>query len=159
MIWFTMEEEIFSCPKCGISPAYFVGDGKCNLAPLQRRLPAGFKELSPHPSDPSPVLKQATKHSDRVFLKEKSERDIIISLLQGNETVSEILKSKKRKSKNFILITNLLNRIKEAEEIPFCYQELLIETSKNTPVAGIFQVTQRKTLKLLCQFCLKEVNF
>ena len=153
------KEEIFSCPQCGISPAYLVGDGKCDLAPLQRRLPKGVKEFSPHPNDPSPVLKQATKHSDRIFLKEKSERDMIISLVQGKVTVSEILNCKKKKSDNFILIGNLLNRIKDCEEIPFCYQELLIETSKNTPVAGIFQVTQRKTLKLLRQFCLKEVNF
>ena len=46
-------EEIFSCPKCGISPSYLVGDRKCDIAPLQCCIPPGVKEFSSHPSDPS----------------------------------------------------------------------------------------------------------
>ena len=79
-------KETFSCPNCGISPSYLVGDGKCDIALLQLRIPPGVKEFSSHPSDPSPVLKQASVHSSRVFLKEKFERDMIVALIQGTIT-------------------------------------------------------------------------
>ena len=151
-------EEIFSCPNCGISPAYLVGDGKCDIAPLQRRIPPGVKELSSNPSDPSPVLKQASFHSSRVFLQHKFERDMIISLLQGTITISDVIKSRKAKSENFKLIVKILERIKDQAEIPSSYVDLLVELSKNSPVAGILQITQKKTLKFLRDFCVKATN-
>ena len=36
--------------------------------------------------------------------------------------------------------------------------DLLVEVSKNSPVAGILQITQKKTLKFLRDFCLKVTN-
>ena len=41
----------FTCINCGISPRYFVGDGKI-LAPLKRKLKdLNLSEFSPHPED------------------------------------------------------------------------------------------------------------
>ena len=68
------EKDCFTCTNCGVNPKYFVGDGKANVAPLQRKLqPFGISELSSHPTD-SNILQQGSKHEDRVFIKEKKEK-------------------------------------------------------------------------------------
>ena len=50
--------EAFTCITCGTTPRYFIGDGKCDIAPLMRKIDAlNIKELSKHPDDEH-VLKQ-----------------------------------------------------------------------------------------------------
>ena len=83
---------------------------------------------------------------------------MIVALIQGTITISEIIRNRKQKSENFKLIVRILERQKDMEEIPPCYKELFIELGKNSPVAGILQITKKQTLKLLREFCLKEKN-
>ena len=66
--------------------------------------------------------------------------------------------NRKRKSENFNLILKILYRIKHQEEIPPSYVDLFVELARNSPVAGILQITKKKTLKFLREFCLKEKN-
>ena len=78
-------ELCFSCSNCGTSPTYFVGDGKCDIAPLQRKLkPLGITEMSTHPQDKK-ILSQATNHSDRIYLNQKKfmKHNISIMLFGG----------------------------------------------------------------------------
>ena len=53
-------KEAYTCINCGISPKYFVGDGK-TLAPLKRKFKnLNLSEFSPHPEDKE-SLKQLEK--------------------------------------------------------------------------------------------------
>ena len=85
----------FSCTNCGTSPKYFVGDGKADIAPLQRKLKAyNVSELSSHPDDTN-VLSQDSKHSDRLFLYNKKERDSLCTLLTESLTIKDYCSSEK----------------------------------------------------------------
>ena len=68
---------------------------------------------------------------------------MIVALIQGTITISEIIRNRKQKSENFKLIVRILERQKDMEEIPPCYKELFIELGKNSPVAGILQITKK----------------
>ena len=46
----------------------------------------------------------------------------------------------------------------KVESLPECYEALLNELSKNSPVCGLLQVTNALPLRYLRQFALKEVN-
>ena len=83
---------------------------------------------------------------------------MIISLNKETMSITEILRSRKKKSENFKLVLKILDRIKELSEVPSCYKDLLMELSKNSPVVGILQITKRQTLKYLREFCIRQKN-
>ena len=154
------EADCFTCTNCGIAPKYFVGDGKANIAPLQRKLkPLNIKELSSHPEDSS-ILPQGSKHEERVFLSIKQERDSICQLLTEKQTVEEFLSSSNLKSEHGKLIKQVIDRLskKSSETLPEPYILFLADVSKNTPVAGLIQVTSKKSLLLLRQFCVRQLD-
>ena len=153
------EQLCFTCTNCGKSPKYFVGDGKANIAPLQRKLkPLGIKELSSHPDDTN-VLSQGSVHEDRIFL-DKKERDGFCNLLTGGTTVSEFCSANLFSSQNAKLLLKLLTRIKEKhpENIPDQYHSFITDVCKNSPIAGYMQVTSNKPLILLRQFCVRQLD-
>ena len=151
--------KVFSCPNCKLSPKYFTGDGKCDIAPLQRKLTAiNLKEISKHPDDKT-ILAQSTCHKQRIFLKEKSERDCITSLLTENISLEQFLAiDSSKKSEQFQLLYNIVKRFQNKEKLPESYVKLMAECSKNISVAGILQVNNRNVLKTLRLFCLKQLN-
>ena len=150
------DKQVFSCPNCGISPKYFVGDGK-SVAPTQRALKRdGVKEISKHKDD-NIVLKQATTHDQRTFLFDKQDRDHVSSLLHGSLSIKEFLKYK-GKSENFKILHNIVHTFKNEDALPDCYVDFFAEVSKNTPVSGYIQINEKNTLQLLRRFCLREVN-
>ena len=123
-------EMAFSCMNCGISPKYFVGDGKCT-GPLQRKLEGlNVSELSSHPNDKN-VLKQGSKFGDRVFLAEKRERDLVLGLLSGSTDMLSFLSNDDISSENGKLVSNLVRFIQERSplSIPQPYVRLLADIS------------------------------
>ena len=133
-----------------------MGDGK-SLAPTQRALNrAGVNELRKHKDD-NIILSQATNHKQRVFLSFKQDRDKVSALLHNEISIAEFLLYK-GKSENFPFVHQIVEKFKDEEKLPDCYINFLAEVSKNTPVCGFIQVTERKSLSILRKFCLREVN-
>ena len=149
-------KQAFTCTNCGISPRYFVGDGKI-LAPLKRKLKdLNLSEFGPHPEDKQ-SLEQGSYHKQRVFIGEKKERDEFFKLLNGKKSLQELCSEKKVKSANGKAIMNVLNRLNTSHDsLPDHYHDLLDEFCKNVPVPGIYQVTGKKALNLLEKFCLQQ---
>ena len=117
-----------------------VGDGKCDIAPLKRKIqPLKIKELSIHPEDKQ-VLKQGSKHADRVFIQKKAERDVLTNVLTGKMPLKDFLNLDSSSfSRNFQINNNIILKFKDESEISNCYIELLSEACKNIAVAGILQ--------------------
>ena len=150
----------FSCTNCGISPKYFVGDGKADIAPLQRKLKANnVSELSSHPEDKN-ILSQGSKHTDRLFLYIKSERDILCKLLTESVTVTDFCNSENFESENGELIHIVIRRLSVdyPSILPEPYKIFLTDVGKGSPVAGFIQVTSKKPLVQLRQFCNREID-
>ena len=153
-------KECFTCINCGISPRYFTGDGKENLAPLQRKLrEAGITELSSHPDDNN-VLSQGSQHKNRVFISDKSDRDALCNLLTGGQTVSEFCASNELKNENAKLISKVVKRLEpnNSNSLPESYHNFFEDIIKNSPVAGYIQVTSKTPLILLRKFCVRELD-
>ena len=150
----------FSCTNCGINPKYFVGDGKADIAPLQRKLKAhGIKELSPHPDDKN-ILEQGSKHEDRMFLVDKKEREKICELLTESTDMSAFCSTTPFSSTNGKLVGKLISRLSRtsSEHLPDCYKVFLSDVCKNSPVAGYVQVTRNKPIIILKQFCTNQLD-
>ena len=150
----------FSCTNCGTAPKYFVGDGKADIAPLQRKMKnRGIKELSPHPEDKN-ILSQGSKHEDRMFLADKKERDKVCDLLTGSISVEFFCSSVSLTSSNGKLVEKVVTRLSKdfTDVLPQPYQVFLTDACKNSPVAGYIQVTRNRPLVLLRQFCIKQLD-
>ena len=154
-------EACFSCPNCGTSPEYFVGDGKADIAPLQTKLQGiGVKELSAHPEDKIP-LEQGSLHKERVFIPEKKERDIFCELVTDGVTLKDFLKDrnvKQLKSENSKLLVKIIKKHSDLQSLPDCYKSLITELVKNSPVAGLIQTTSKRALVLLKQFLKRKLD-
>ena len=151
--------EAFTCTNCHTSPKYFVGDGKQDCGPLQRKLKdLKVTEFGCHPDD-NKVLKQGSMNSDRLFIQSKKERDFISSMLTGSISASDYLNECESvlTSTNSKLITNIINRFRD-KEIPDCYNVFLSEATKNSPIAGLLQITNKRALTLIRDFCLHNIN-
>ena len=155
-------EKCFTCKVCKTNPHMFVGDGKCDIAPLQRKLrPYDIKELGPHPADEN-ILSQGSHHHDRVFINSKKERDLYEQLLTKDQELTEFCQNNPRNSllnKNCILMWDICNRLSQKYKyLPNAYSSLFKELTKNTPVAGLLQFTDKKALNALEKFCREEKN-
>ena len=154
-------EACFSCPNCGTSPEYFVGDGKADIAPLQTKLQGiGVKELSAHPEDKIP-LEQGSLHKERIFIPEKKERDIFCELVTDGVTLKDFLKDrnvKQLKSENSKLLVKIIKKQSVLQSLPDCYKSLIAELVKNSPVAGLIQTTSKRALVLLKQFLKRKLD-
>ena len=137
----------------------FLGDGKQDVAPLQRKLSSlDIKELSPHPSDSSP-LEQGSHHKDRVFINEKHDRDILSSLLTESIPLKAFCKGKQFKSKNSNLLLNIVKRLsQDHDKLPKAYEKFFLELTKNSPVCGLLQTNTKEALNYLRKYCKKEIN-
>ena len=154
------EEEAYSCSNCGLSPEFFVGDGKMDCAPLRRKLnDLGVKEFGPSEKDKN-ILRQGSKNADRLFIARKKERDFISSFLTGSINIQEFLEKSEAVlvSDNSKKIIDIVRRFSEKENLPESYVAFLAEITKNSPVAGFLQVTDRRALYLLREYCLRNVN-
>ena len=152
-------EMAFSCINCGISPKYFVGDGKCT-GPLQRKLHGlNVSELSSHPDDRN-ILQQGSKFADRVFLSNKKERDLVFKLITGETDMATFILSEEIISENGKLVTKLVKIIHENSplSIPEPYVKLLADISKAFPVAGLIQVNSSEPLNLLRLFAKQKID-
>ena len=139
-------ESCFSCPNCGTSPEYFVGDGKADIAPLQTKLQGiGVKELSAHPEDKIP-LEQGSLHKERVFIPEKKERDIFCELVTDGVTLKDFLKDRnvnQLKSENSKLLVKIIKKHSVLQSLPDCYKSLITELVRNSPDTDNFQKCPR----------------
>ena len=152
-------KSIFTCPNCGISPKFFTGDGT-SIAPLQRKMKGlNIKEISSHPDDKS-SLQQGSNHRDRVFLSDPKERSQVSSFLTNKDVeIKKFLStSTSNKSEEFMIIFNIIKKFESCDSLPDPYIKLLSEATKNIATAGILQVRNRGVLKILREFCLKQVN-
>ena len=149
----------FSCTNCGVTPRYFVGDGKC-IGPLQKKLAGlNISELGAHPDDDL-ILKQGSKFSDRILLPVKKERDIVCNLVTGNIDMDNFINTSEIQSENGKLIQNLIKFIqsKWPLRIPEIFIRFIADIAKSSSVAGLLQVTSNKPLTILKKFCLEEIN-
>ena len=105
-------------------------------------------------------MEAGSAHGDRIFLKSSKERDLISSVLTNSIAISEFLKSNNfsKVSENCQSIVNIMKRLEGLPELPQCYVRLISELTKNISTAGILQVTDLSTLKILRNFCLRELN-
>ena len=137
-----------------------MGDGKADIAPLQRKLKANnVSELSSQPEDKN-ILSQVSKHTDRLFLYIKSERDILCKLLTESVTVTDFCTSENFESENGELIHIVIRRLSVdyPSILPEPYKIFLTDVGKGSPVAGYIQVTSKKPLVQLRQFCNREID-
>ena len=72
----------------------------------------------------------------------------------------EFLLSANFKSDRGKLIKQVIDRLSQnsSDQLPEPYTHFLADVSKNTPVAGLIQVTNKKTLLLLRQFCVRQLD-
>ena len=152
-------EECFSCINCGRDPKWFVGDGKQDCAPLKEKLDKlSVHETTCHPDDKQ-ILEQSTFHHDRIFLSQKSERDLILSVISENISISEFLKQKhKINSENGKSVLKVIEKFTDFKTIPESYTAFLHELAINSPVAGFIQNKSTKSLQILEMFCLQQLN-
>ena len=129
----------FSCPNHGTSPKWIVSDGKA-VGPLKRRL-KHLKELDVAPDD-NTVLTQSTFNKDRIFLSNKTERDLVCKLLSGEISMDEFCNSDEISSDSGTLLKNLVSHIKELHplKIPEAYVPCLRNISKNSSARSLLQV-------------------
>ena len=154
------EEEAFSCSNCGTSPAFFVGDGKMDCAPLRRKLnDLGVKEFGPSEGDKN-ILMQGSKNADRLFIARKKERDFITSFLTDSINIQEFLEKSESAlmSDNSKKIIEIVKRFSDKEKLPEAYRTFLSEVTKNSPVAGFLQITDRRALQSLREYCVRNLN-
>ena len=103
----------FSCTNCSTTPKYFVGDGKQDVGPLQRKLKdLKVTEFGCHPEDKK-ILKQGSKNVDRLFVPVKKERDFLSRLLTRSISISEYLHQCESvlTSKNSKMIKTIISRL------------------------------------------------
>ena len=121
---------------------------------------AGVNELKSHPDQK--ILSQGSVHKSRVFLNQKADRDCFKEFITQASNLKTFCEEKSKesfKTSNGVILYNILCRLaSKTDVLPDCYEALLNELSKNSPVCGLLQVTNSTPLKYLRQFALKEVN-
>ena len=95
---------------------------------------------------------------DRIFLKKKSERDLLRSMLKGEMSIPDFL-NEDISSENGLMVKTLVLRTKTVEdEIPQEYTQFLKDISKPSPVVGYLQATKQESLNVLNDFCNEEID-
>ena len=147
----------FSCPHHGTSPKWIVADGKA-LGPLKRNL-SHLKELDVAEGDKT-VLQQSTHHVDRIFIKTKKERKLILNLLSGSISMEEFTSSTEIVTDNGKLVRDLVNNLKEKFPlaIPDAYVQFLCNVAKNSSCRSLLQTTCDDPLEDLRLFCAENLN-
>ena len=142
------EKSAWACPRCGETPPFIVCDGKATGTLTSKT--TQIQELDRHPLDEE-TLGESTKFGDRVFLKAKSERDLITKLVTKKMSASEFLQSDLIVSQNCQLIKSLVTTLHKKYEnsIPKEYLLFLADLGKKTSVPGFIQVTGPDALQYL----------
>ena len=142
------EKSAWVCPRCGETPPFIVCDGKA-MGTLSSKT-TKIQELDRHPLDED-TLGESTKLGDRVFLKTKSERDLLTKLVTNKISAAEFLESELIVSQNCQLIKSLVTTVHKKYEntIPKEYLMFLADLGKKTSVPGFLQVTGPDGLQYL----------
>ena len=110
------------------------------------------------------VIVKGVDASERTFLNKKKERDLIEGLKisdDGESNIHVILKDMKKlksKSRNFIFVQKLLERIKNSSKC-LGYRLLLSELGKCSPIAIIFPSHDSMDYKILEAFLEKKIRY
>ena len=147
----------FLCPNCGTSPKYIVCDGKTD-GPTKRKVDH-LQELD-SPTNDDNYLSQGSYFSDRVFMPNKPERDLVCRLLTESISVDDFLESDVITSENGTLVETLVRRIDEnwPDEIPEPYKNLIGNICKISSVPGYLQILTPESLDYLEDFCYQNLN-
>ena len=149
----------FSCPKCGVDPKWFVGDGKCTGFLKKKLEGLNIKEFGCHPDDKT-VLSQGSSFKSRQLLPDKSERDIVLNLLSGNIDMDTFVSNSDLKSSAGKMLKDLVNHINLnwPLRIPKVYVTFIADICKTSSVVGLLQVNSSEPLKYLHQFAQKKLD-
>lgn len=120
------------------------------MGPLSSKL-ENVKELGPHPENTEP-LEQSTSYYDRIFLKDKKERMLMVKLITETISPEEFLESEVE-SENAKMLQRLVKNVFGLHQcVPKQYLDFICEFSKVTSITGFIQITNGKVLDVLQDF-------
>jgi hypothetical protein len=151
-----LDKQSFVCPNCTDRPRFINADGVC-VAPAKRHL-EGMEELNKAPND-NEILERGSRFKDRIYLKSNKERKLVLDLLTGGMNMDEFTQTDRIKTEEGRHLQTLVGRISQQSplKIPDQYVRFLRNVSKATPVAGLLQPTEKKSLILLMKFAKKQL--
>lgn len=120
------------------------------MGPLSSKL-EHVEEFGPHPDNAEP-LEQSTSYYDRIFLKDKKERMLMIKLITETISPEEFLQSEVESENAHILQRLVKNVYGHHQCVPKQYLDFLADLSKVTSITGYIQITNGKVLHLLQDF-------
>ena len=126
------------------------------MGPLSSKL-ENVKELGPHPDNIDP-LEQSTSYYDRIFLKDKKERMLMIKLITETISPEEFLESEVESENGRILQRLVKNVYGHHRCVPKQYLNFLADLSKVTSITGYIQITSSRVLDLLQDFINRTLD-
>ena len=104
------------------------------------------------------TLDQSTHFKNRVFLASKTERTIVLQLLNGEMGMQDFI-SAEMKSGNGGLLQNLMEYLEDRfVNMPEEYSNFIKNISKAYSVSSLMQVTCEEPLRILKAFCQKKLE-
>lgn len=145
---------VFTCPSCTSKPPYIAFDGT-DVGPAKKTVEHLSEMDQPGGED---LLSQGSTFEDRTFLQMYQERELVFHLARGTLEIEDFMEGDMR-SENGQLVKQLVARIYDNfSDLPPPYQRFLLNISKETPVAGLLQVTQPEPLKILKRFANQSLD-
>ena len=105
------------------------------------------------------LLKQGGFFEDRTFIPNMKDRKVITALVTSEMEMEDFV-GVKLESPGAQLVTAVVQRLRRnsIEVLPNCYTRLFANISKETPVAGLLQVTKKEPLLILMSFARKAID-
>ena len=103
-------------------------------------------------------MKQGGFFEDRTFIPNYRDRQMIADLVTSEMDMEDFL-GVKLQSTGAQLVTDVVRRLAQTEDVlPDCYTRLFANISKETPVAGLLQVTKKEPLLILMSFAREQID-